>query len=332
MRTLVLAVAAFLTLGPVPESAFSVPATAAPACNGWTLHTRTLPTICPEVVVDALPGILGMVTIGGLTFDSGGALYVSDTATGQVIRLTRASPGSGQFDAPQSIASGLNLPGGLACSSGTDAACYAATDTAIVRLSDGGLLVSDLSSDGLRPLRIGPDGRLYTTQGGKPISLASDGSDIRPAAQADSLAPAADLAWAANGVLWASDGLQTVRAVDGSALTFDPQSAPTGIAFYPNSPGMAFPQFADGLLVVTSGSWDTPTIAGYELWLVPFASGHPSTPQRLIPADTERSSSDAALVALSFFPDHPVAVAVSAEGWIYVATREGRIVRLRPRP
>jgi glucose/arabinose dehydrogenase len=117
-----------------------------------------------------------------------------------------------------------------------------------------------------------------------------------------------------------------------TTIAFAPASAPSGIAFYPNTSGVAFPQYAGGLLVVTSGSWNTTIINGYELWIVPFAvPDQPGTPIRLIPANTERSSSNAALSALSFFPDHPVTVAVSPEGWIYAATREGRVIRLRPR-
>ncbi len=293
-----------------------------PPCDGWTLHTRTLSTICPEVILDGLTG-QGIAAIGSIAFDAIGNLYVSRPATGQVLRLTARD---GNFDAPQVIASGLDFPGGLACS---EATCFSATDTTITRLTDGKAIVTGLPSGDLRPLRIGPDGQLYTTRGEQTISLTIDGTDERPVIETSTLP--LDFAWSPDGTLWFSDGNQSVRSMHAS-VTFALASVPSGIAFYPNTPDLAFPQFAGGLLVVTSGSWNTATIDGYELWIVPFVrSDQPGTPIRLIPADTERSSADAALVALSFFPDHPIAVAVSPEGWIYAATREGRVIRLRPR-
>jgi glucose/arabinose dehydrogenase len=295
-----------------------------PPCNNWTRHTRTLPTICPEVILDGLTGqAMGIAAIGSLAFDTDGSLYVSRPATGEVLRLT---PQAGYFNTPEVIASHLDFPGGIACAQDM---CYTATDTTITRLSDGKAIVTGLPSGALRPLRIGPDGRLYTTDADQLISLATDGTDER-SVPGIAAAPA-DFAWSPSGTLWFSDGKDSVRSVV-TAIAFDPDSAPSGIAFYPTAPNMAFPEFAGGLLVVTSGSWNTPTISGYELWEIQFtAPDQPGSKLRLIPANTERSSSDAALVALSFFPDHPVSVAVSAEGWIYVATREGRVIRLRPR-
>ncbi|MHB8625929.1 MAG: hypothetical protein ACYDBJ_01945 [Aggregatilineales bacterium] len=312
-----------IALAALPSSvAAHIEAQIDPPCNGWALHTRTLSTICPEVILDGLTG-QGVAAIGSIAFDANGDLYVSRPATGQVLRLT---PHDGNFDPPAVIASGLDFPGGLACSGDI---CYTATDTTITRLTDGKAMVIGLPSGDLRPLRIGSDGRLYTTRGKQTISLAIDGTDEHPVAEIST--PPLDFAWSSNGTLWFSDGNQSVRSIH-AEVAFAPASAPSGIAFYPNTPDLAFPQFGGGLLVVTSGSWNTTTIDGYELWIVPFvASDRPGTPIRLIPADTERSSADAALVALSFFPDHPIAVAISPEGWIYAATREGRVIRLRPR-
>lgn len=312
---------ATVTLLSVSSSA-SAQATIDPPCNGWTLHTRTLPTICPEVVIDGLHG-QGIAAIGGIAFDSSGDLFISRPATGQVLRL---APRNGFFDPPEVVVSGLDFPGGVACSADI---CYVATDTTITRLNDDKAVLTGLPSDGLRPLRISPDGRLYTTRDNQPISLALDGSGEQPVSGVSGVPM--DFAWSPSGTLWASDGNQNVLSTSAS-VRFAPASAPSGIAFYPNAPDVAFPQFAGGLLVVTSGSWNTTIIEGYELWLVPFASAdQPGKPIALIPANTNQSNSDAALYSLSFYPDHPVAVAVSPEGWIYVATREGRVIRLRPR-
>lgn len=295
---------------------------AAIPCNNWSLHTRTLAAICPEVILDGLSG-QGVAAIGSLAFDTNGNLYVTRPATGQVLRLIAQN---GVFELPEIIASGLDFPSGVACEGNM---CYTATDTTIVRLSDGNPILTGLPSGTLHPLRIGLDGRLYTSRDDQMISLSTEGTDTRSVA--GPLAAPVDFAWLPDGTLWVSDGVQSVRSNLNSVI-FASGSAPTGIAYYPAMPAMAFPQFGGSLLVVTSGSWNTPTISGYELWVVSFTSSdRPGTPIRLIPADTERSSSDAALVSLSFFPDHPIAVAVSPEGWIYVATREGRIIRLRPR-
>jgi glucose/arabinose dehydrogenase len=181
----------FMLLAALPSTAFT-PAAAQtdPPCNGWTLHTRTLPTICPEVILDGLTG-QGVAAIGSIAFDANGDLYISRPATGQVLRLT---PHNGIFDAPEVIASGLDFPGGVACS-GT--LCYAATDTTITRLTDGKAIVNGLPSGSLRPLRIGPDGRLYTMRGAQIISLAIDGTDEHT--PTDIPTPPMDFAWSLNG-------------------------------------------------------------------------------------------------------------------------------------
>ncbi len=291
----------------------------APPCDNWTLHTRTLPSICPEVIAE-LPSAQGVAAVWGLAFDQQGALLFTRPATGQVMRMTHQAE---RFDPPQVVAESLALPFGIACAAD---ACYVATETAILRLNDQAVILAGLPTGEARSLHIGVDGSLYTTRVGQLIRFARDGSGLQ--AINTLAAPVADFDWSAGGTLWASDDANRVRSA-ASTIPLTPDSHPQGITFYR---GNAFPQFRNGLLIVTAGSWNTPTIAGYELLFVPFeASGLPSAVMRLIPANTERSSSDAALAALSFFPDHPVSVAVDANGWIYVAVREGRIIRLRPR-
>jgi glucose/arabinose dehydrogenase len=90
---------------------------------------------------------------------------------------------------------------------------------------------------------------------------------------------------------------------------FDPGSHPTGLTFYR---GDAFPDLRGKLLVLLSGSWNTPTISGYEMMLAPFADSKPGPPQRFLP-NTGRVTSDAAQGMTSFYPYHMTAIAISPE-------------------
>jgi glucose/arabinose dehydrogenase len=110
-------------------------------------------------------------------------------------------------------------------------------------------------------------------------------------------------------------------------IRFDAGSHPTGVSFYR---GSAFPPYQGGLLVALSGSWNTPTLAGYEMLFIPFDGGNPGAPVRILP-DTPRNTADASLIRTSFYPYHMTAMAISPEGWIYVSIAEGRIYRFRPR-
>ena len=111
-------------------------------------------------------------------------------------------------------------------------------------------------------------------------------------------------------------------------IRFDPGSHPTGVSFYQ---GAAFPAYQGGLLVALSGSWNTPTLAGYEILFIPFDTVEPGFPVRILP-DTRRNTADASLGRTSFYPYHMTAMAISPEGWIYVSIAEGRIYRFRPNP
>src|ERR1700694_3528227 len=138
----------------------------APPCNGWTLHTRTLPTICPETIVDGSTA-QGVASIWGLAFDATGDLLFTRPATGQVMRLSVSASHPAQFDPPQVVADGLDFPTGLVCSA---VACYVTTQTAIMQLDPHGTqppraIFTGLTPDHLHPLRIGAEGRLYTLQG-----------------------------------------------------------------------------------------------------------------------------------------------------------------------
>lgn len=134
------------------------------------------------------------------------------------------------------------------------------------------------------------------------------------------------------------------------ALTFDPHSAPSGMAFYA---GAAFPELQGDLLVVTQGSWNRRIPTGYALYRVCFdaagtlapclqadgspvldEAGQPAMQERLIPQDTfyGYGLDILQIQGQSFYPDHPVDVAISPEGYIVISVLEGRIIRVRPSP
>jgi glucose/arabinose dehydrogenase len=128
---------------------------------------------------------------------------------------------------------------------------------------------------------------------------------------------------------WVIRGDQLVRETGGQVF-FEVGSQPSAYRVYR---GEAFPSFERGVLVTTFGGWNQPRIVGHELWLIPVsAEGNIGEKIKLLPANVgDRDTSDAAIINLSFFPEHPTALAIDRQGWIYVGFWEGRIIRLRPR-
>jgi hypothetical protein len=133
------------------------------------------------------------------------------------------------------------------------------------------------------------------------------------------------------------------------AISFPAHSHPAGMAWYT---GAAFPQFEGDLLLVTSGDWNQRLPVGYSLYRVCFdttgalepclqSDGSPARQEPGLPASVERLAPlytfypDQGAIQLQiqdqgFYPEHPIDVAVSPEGWITIALQEGRIIRLRP--
>ncbi|MBE0609756.1 MAG: PQQ-dependent sugar dehydrogenase, partial [Dehalococcoidia bacterium] len=133
-------------------------------------------------------------------------------------------------------------------------------------------------------------------------------------------------------------------------LTFEAHSRPSGITFYQ---GTAFPELQGDLLVVASGSATQRLPSGYALYRVCFndagnpeictdaigaptldETGQPGYSQLLIPVDSQWGYGLDVMHAQgqSFFPDHPVDVAVSPEGYIAISVMEGRLIQVRPAP
>lgn len=253
--------------------------------------------------------------------------------------MLRLAPHNFTFDPPQVVADKLTWPGAIACGVGAveAVACYVAADTAIFQIGDITPVIDGLPSDPQRPLLISVDGAIFTTL---PIKR---GQIVRFDRQPDgrfSATPgvlngipmtAVGFALASNGQLWMTTNNQYFHGLAHLSIRVAPDDAAYGIAAYPDRADVAFPNLRGHLLITTIGSWNALTIAGYELWDVPLDGHEPNTARPIIPSDTDLNSSDASLNALTFYPDHPIAVAVDPRGWIYVATREGRLVRLRPR-
>ncbi len=130
--------------------------------------------------------------------------------------------------------------------------------------------------------------------------------------------------------------------------TFPAHSTPGGMAFYR---GDAFPEFQHDLLVVLRGSTAGYLPAGYALYRFCFdaqgraetcrdAAGHPvrdetgqpSVRELLVPVDVYYGYplEIMTIQGQNFYPEQPVDVAVSPEGYIALSVLEGRIIRLLP--
>lgn len=130
--------------------------------------------------------------------------------------------------------------------------------------------------------------------------------------------------------------------------TFPTHSSPAGLAFYQ---GTAFPEYADDLLVVLHGESDGRLPHGHALYRLCLNSlgepetcktrsgeevlgpdGNPATMELLVPRDMQWNNplDLMHIQQQSFYPEHPVDVAVSPEGNIVVSIMEGRIIQLSP--
>lgn len=366
-------------------------ATPRPCAYDYTRPRVNPARVCPEIVLNELVAG-GVISVGSLAFDPGGALYVARPAQGRVDVLADAD-GDGLMDAPRPFAEALDTPFGLAYHEG---ALYVTGAGKVYRLRDldgdgradaRAVLIDDLPAGAgywTNSVGVGPDGRLYVSQGascdaceeadprrGAILSYALDGSDARVIARG--LHNPIDFAWhPVTGELWATESSRHMdkaddlppdelnriapgahygwpfcygdRVVDAAvlgasaafcettappALTFPARATPAGMAFYQ---GDAFPEMRGHLLVVTGGSWNRSRASGYEWLLVKFgADGAPTGEiERLAPYGPEESWL-LSEIDTSFYPEHLVDVAVSPEGWVYLAVQEGLVFRFWPK-
>jgi len=341
------------------------PVRAMPACQNNALYPRVPQDMCSEILI-VYPYVPGLASITALTFGPDDSLYFARPATSEIVRVKPDANGllDGLHQAPQVFASHLpEPPNGLIY---YDGAFYVSGDTTITRLRDTTgsgvadeqrVIVRDLPGGvggWLGNIRVGPDKRLYVAKGASCdacietdprraalLSFALDGSDPRIVAQL--LHDSYDFGWnPRSNALYIVDNegitvpgelkmISSTGAVK-SVATFEPGSHPSGMAFYEKD---AFPAYKRKLLVTLAGSWNADKPIGYALALVGFDSNNmPNSVSTAMPTGyADRGTlADASLYRLSFYPDHPIGIAISAEGWIYISVREGHIYRFRPRP
>lgn len=289
---------------------------------------------------------LGALAFTALAVGDDGTLYAARPRTGEVIALTD-SDGDDLPDAPETLVSGLSLPNALVFSPGDDA-LYIAGGTNLYRWRDGALvtLVDDLPTEGA----FGTGGltmhgeRLYVGIGascqfcespdpdrGAVWSFALDGSDRR--VEMRGLLQPSDLVFVADRLYV----IDTVRGIliaqDGQEIPFAADSQPTGLAFYPHDTNI-LTLIQNRLLVVLSGSSHPVHLTGYQVMSVDPVSGavesvmptqpEPGTPQ------SDFTDEEMSLRGSGFFPQRPIDVTVSPEGWVYISITDGRILALRP--
>ncbi len=114
------------------------------------------------------------------------------------------------------------------------------------------------------------------------------------------------------------------------AVALPTAGTPTGIAAYR---GDAIPSLQGKLIVVLYGSYNQLDLRGYAVVAVDPLAG---TVASLIPAQPDDSpQSDFTVQAMNyrgsgFYPQRPLDVAVTDQGWVYVSITDGRILALRP--
>ncbi len=114
------------------------------------------------------------------------------------------------------------------------------------------------------------------------------------------------------------------------AVALPTASTPTGIAAYQSD---AIPSLTGKLIVVLYGSYNQLDLRGYAVVAVDPLAG---TVEPLIPAKPDDSPlSDFTVQVMNyrgsgFYPQRPLDVAVTDQGWVYVSITDGRILALRP--
>lgn len=336
---------------------------------------HNLKTTCLEVVYDHIVPPTAAPALTGLAFGPEGTLYIAHTAAGEIWAMPDRDSDQFLDDPEQVAAglrlpTHLTFHDGTLYVAGDGGLLRLDPDGA-GGFDDPVLLVDDLGGDKRfwpGAVRIGPDDRLYVGLGGEVASFALDGTDRR--IEATGLRYATGLAWhPTTGELWIADSrgpdapydalfrvpagaaappdfgypacmdydadADVCAGVIPPAHTFEDQSAPVGLAFYPGGEW----HFWDGyLLVALGGSWNRVEPSGYALAVVGVnKAGDPTGFLDYIAPTSERATAQMSLAGFSlsgrgFYPEHPSGITLSAEGWLYVAVQEGRIYRARPRP
>lgn len=245
----------------------------------------------PELLVADLPRLTGQAD-GDLVIDGNGAIYLSLAAPCSACDVNDAPSilAIAPDGSRRALARGLRQPAGLA-------------------LRHGELWATDIA------------GRAAARQG--------DALD-----EINRIEPGAHYGWP-----WCV-GAQRLPARPGAidcertaapALALPTGSYPLGLAWYDHA---ALPDLQGSLLVTLHGSRHRITLRGYALAAIRFdESGRALAPEAILPQETggrNFSVSKMNYRGSGFWPERPLDVAVSPEGWIYVSVTGGRILALRP--
>ncbi len=290
---------------------------------------------------DGLPNQVQVIA-SGLTFPNGldyhdGALYISGGAhvyrwqNGTLTTLVSDLPSGGGF-----------WTGGIAV--GDDGRIYVAT---------GAPCDFCVSPDPARGavLRFAPDGsdrRIIATGLREPTALTFMNGDLYVVDSArDGLFDTPDLDELDRVPLDQTDtdfgfpycvGLHNTPDLNGfdcskatpPVVAFPTASNPSALAVYR---GTAIPSLEGKLLVVLSGSYNNLDLRGYAVVTVDPQAG---TYALLMPNKPDNSpGSNFTLEQMSFrgsgfYPQRPLGVAVTEQGWVYISAGDGRILSLRP--
>ncbi len=292
-----------------------------------------------EVINDPSFGALAFTA---LTVGEDGTLYATRPDAGEIVAFSDTD-GDQLPDTPQTLVSGLTFPNSLAFA---DGALYVAGGERLDRWQDGELttLIDDLPTGGT--FGVGGiavhDGRIYVGIGascqfcnspdperGAVWSYALDGSD-RQIVMRDLLQPS-DLTFVEDRLFVIDAARGLLIAQDGQETAFAPESQPMGLAYYGHDP---LTLIQDRLLVVLSGNSHPVHIVGYQVMSVDPLNGvvesmMPTQPEPGSP-ESDFTDEEMSIRGSGFFPQRPLDVSVSPEGWVYISITDGRIIALRP--
>jgi hypothetical protein len=309
----------------------------------------------------------GELDFAALAFTADGTLYAARPEAGQVLRLVDGD-GDGLPDSAAIVLDGLAYPMRLAAT--VDGLLILGEGVLYQWDPARGLLTlaDDLPVGRAFPpaLAVGGDGRIYLTVtagcqdcdealvGGAVLSLAPDGGDRRVEARigGDAMALAdVEGRWLA-GVTATSAQEDALAWVDEPTarpfLRLEAGATPIAIAPYTHT---ALPRLTGSVLVLLAGSDDSLRLPGYQLLAVHREPDGPAVAVEVVaPFEDWRTgglgpriairddqpftfypfSLELNYVGLGFWPHHPLDMAVSPEGWVYLAVGGGRVMVLRP--
>ncbi|MDX2160198.1 MAG: hypothetical protein SF162_02625 [bacterium] len=299
----------------------------------------TLLSACLEEAV--FDRTLGVMAFASITVGDDGTLYAANPLTGDILALTDTDADL-LPDAPRVIISGLHQASGLAVDNGD---LYIAAAESIYRWRNGELetLVDDLPSGAgywTGGLIVAND-RLYVATGapcsacaagdparGAVLSFTRDGVDRR--IEMTGLVQPRDLAMI-DDRLYVVDSAADRLISDGLRVDFPAESHPLGMVYYEAD---ALEPNRGHLLVVLSGSTHAINLSGYAVVRIdPFTGAAADVmPAQPVPgeANSDFTREEMNLRESGFFPERPLDVAVSPEGWIYISMTDGRIIAMRP--